>query len=162
MTEHSRILTDAPEPGPYRHYKGGLYEVVATARHTETGEPLVVYRAGDEWWCRPLASFTGWAQVNGGRIPRFKAIADGATPHTPAAAERSDAETGRPRCPRCQMPHDLTPDSMGDRVCRSILAALAETARLHDEGDHIRCARVDCEAVREQAAKRDAVTEATG
>ena len=34
-----------PVPGIYRHYKGSLYEVVGTAQHSESEEPLVVYRA---------------------------------------------------------------------------------------------------------------------
>lgn len=32
------------EPGRYRHYKGNEYEVIGTARHSETLEPMVVYR----------------------------------------------------------------------------------------------------------------------
>ena len=34
----------AAEPGRYRHYKGGEYELVGVARHSETLEPLVIYR----------------------------------------------------------------------------------------------------------------------
>ncbi len=37
-------LTETP-PGLYRHYKGLLYEVVGTARHSETLEPMTLYRA---------------------------------------------------------------------------------------------------------------------
>ena len=33
------------EPGRYRHYKGNDYEVIGEARHSETEEPFVVYRA---------------------------------------------------------------------------------------------------------------------
>jgi len=32
-------------PGRYRHYKGGLYEVLDTVRHSETCEPMTLYRA---------------------------------------------------------------------------------------------------------------------
>ena len=35
----------APVPGIYRHYKGNVYEVMGTAQHSESEEPLVVYRA---------------------------------------------------------------------------------------------------------------------
>ena len=52
-----------PTPtGRYRHYKGGEYEVIGVARHSETHEPLVVYRplANDSgWWVRPHAMFFG-------------------------------------------------------------------------------------------------------
>ena len=47
-------------PGRYRHYKGGLYEVVGTVRHSETLEPLTLYRALDGeggLWVRPAAMF---------------------------------------------------------------------------------------------------------
>ena len=44
------------EKGRYRHFKGGEYEVLFTARHSESGEEMVVYRAlyGEgEVWVRP-------------------------------------------------------------------------------------------------------------
>ena len=43
--------------GKYRHYKGNLYEVVGVARHSETLEEMVVYRAlyGEGGlWVRPM------------------------------------------------------------------------------------------------------------
>jgi hypothetical protein len=62
------------EPGAYRHYKGGLYEVLGVARHSETEERLVVYRAlsGDGGlWVRPLAMFQETVTVDGRDVPRF-------------------------------------------------------------------------------------------
>ena len=55
----------------YKHYKGNIYKVIATATHTETGESMVVYRAvdnPDKIWVRPESM---WQEtVNG--VPRFK------------------------------------------------------------------------------------------
>jgi hypothetical protein len=63
-----------PAPGRYRHFKGGEYEVVGVACHSETREPMVVYRPlyGDGGlWVRPLAMFTGTVTHNGQTVPRF-------------------------------------------------------------------------------------------
>lgn len=60
--------------GVYRHYKGGLYEVTGVARHSETLEPLVVYRPlynDSGLWVRPHAMFTGSVTVDGQSVPRF-------------------------------------------------------------------------------------------
>ena len=64
-----------PRPGRYRHYKGNDYEVVGVARHSESGEELVVYRPLYEasWplWVRPLAMFVETVEVDGRAVPRF-------------------------------------------------------------------------------------------
>lgn len=63
------------KPGLYRHYKGKDYEVIAIARHSETEEPLVVYRTlyGEySWWVRPLAMFQETVEVDGVVQPRFR------------------------------------------------------------------------------------------
>lgn len=60
--------------GIYRHYKGNLYQVLHLARHSETEEWLVVYRAlyGDFGiWVRPLAMFTETVEIDGKIVPRF-------------------------------------------------------------------------------------------
>ena len=64
-------------PGRYRHYKGGEYEVVGAARHSETLEPLVVYRPlynASGLWVRPHAMFFEEVTVDGVRRPRFERI----------------------------------------------------------------------------------------
>ena len=64
-------------PGRYRHYKGGEYEVIGVARHSETLEPLVVYRPlykDSGWWVRPHAMFFGQVVVDGVSRPRFEAV----------------------------------------------------------------------------------------
>lgn len=62
-------------PGTYRHYKGNRYEVIDVARHSETEEQLVVYRAlyGERGlWVRPLAMFTETVVIDGVGHPRFE------------------------------------------------------------------------------------------
>jgi hypothetical protein len=64
--------------GRYRHYKGGEYEVLGTARHSETEETLVLYRPlyGDgDLWVRPLEMFCESVEVGGEPVPRFELIA---------------------------------------------------------------------------------------
>ena len=60
--------------GRYRHYKGGEYEVVGVARHSETLEPLVVYRPlykQTGLWVRPYAMFLEHIELDGKLQPRF-------------------------------------------------------------------------------------------
>src|SRR5262245_59309256 len=62
-----------PLPGRYQHYKGGFYEVLGVARHSETDEELVVYRPlyGDRGlWVRPKAMFCDSVTVEGRAVPR--------------------------------------------------------------------------------------------
>jgi hypothetical protein len=76
-------LTPTPT-GLYRHYKGNLYEVVDTVRHSETLEPMTLYRAlyGDRGlWVRPAAMFAEEVVVNGVRQSRFIQVAG--TPPAP-------------------------------------------------------------------------------
>jgi hypothetical protein len=61
--------------GRYRHYKGGEYEVIGVARHSETLEPMVVYRPlynATGLWVRPYEMFVGTVQVNGREMQRFQ------------------------------------------------------------------------------------------
>ena len=60
--------------GRYRHYKGGEYEVLGVARHSETLEPLVLYRPlynDSGLWVRPFAMFLEDVEIDGELLPRF-------------------------------------------------------------------------------------------
>ena len=60
--------------GKYRHYKGNDYEVIGVATHSETREPMVLYRplyGEGALWVRPLAMFTEDVTVDGKKVPRF-------------------------------------------------------------------------------------------
>ncbi len=65
------------QPGRYRHYKGREYEVLGVARHSETEEEFVVYRAlyGERGlWVRPRSLFEETLVVDGDIVPRFRCI----------------------------------------------------------------------------------------
>jgi hypothetical protein len=71
--------TTPPVPGRYRHFKGNLYEVLGVARHSETGEEMVVYRAlyGElGLWVRPVSMFVETVEHDGRRVPRFTPITE--------------------------------------------------------------------------------------
>lgn len=78
LTEHGPTPPvhpmNEPRPGRYRHYKGGEYELIGVARHSETDERLVVYRPlynDTGLWVRPLAMFLETVAVDGRPVPRF-------------------------------------------------------------------------------------------
>jgi hypothetical protein len=61
-------------PGYYRHYKNLLYQVLGTVRHSESLEPMTLYKAlyGEQgMWVRPAAMFNETVEVNGVQQPRF-------------------------------------------------------------------------------------------
>ena len=73
-------MSDPIRHGRYRHFKGNEYEVLGVARHSETLEPLVVYRplSGDGGlWVRPLAMFTETVTHDGRQVPRFQLVEPG-------------------------------------------------------------------------------------
>lgn len=81
--------SDLPElsprvpPGLYRHYRGGLYRVIDTVRHSETLEPLTLYQAlyGQQGlWVRPAAMFLETLEIEGRRVQRFTPVADAERP----------------------------------------------------------------------------------
>ena len=66
-------------PGRYQHYKGNDYTVIGMARHSETLEEVVVYRAeyGERGlWVRPAAMFQETVEVDGETVPRFRWVAE--------------------------------------------------------------------------------------
>ena len=63
--------------GKYRHFKGMEYELLGVASHSETLEPMVVYRAlyGEGGlWVRPAAMWTSWVDRGDYHGPRFQYI----------------------------------------------------------------------------------------
>ncbi|MEI6039788.1 MAG: DUF1653 domain-containing protein [Candidatus Berkelbacteria bacterium] len=65
--------------GRYKHYKDKDYEVIGTARDSETLEDMVVYRAlyGDyDLWVRPAKMFEEFVEIDGQKIPRFDYIGE--------------------------------------------------------------------------------------
>jgi hypothetical protein len=76
MTDDLPALPDTPT-GRYRHYKGGEYEVMGVARHSESLEPLVIYRPlynASGLWARPHAMFFGTVELDGQSRPRFERL----------------------------------------------------------------------------------------
>lgn len=66
-----------PKPGKYRHFKGNEYELIAVATHSETMEPMVVYRAlyGEGGlWVRPLSMWTEHVDRDDYHGPRFRPV----------------------------------------------------------------------------------------
>lgn len=77
------VITCSPEPlteiepGMYRHFKGGEYEVIGFAKHSETEEQLVIYRNlhdVTQLWARPYEMFAETVEVNGKIVRRFTPI----------------------------------------------------------------------------------------
>ncbi len=66
-------------PGLYVHYKGGEYRVMDTAIHSETLEPMVVYRplyGEGKLWVRPAHMFFETVNVDGKDVLRFTRLGD--------------------------------------------------------------------------------------
>ncbi len=65
--------------GIYRHFKGNRYEVIATAKHSETLEEMVVYRAlydDGGVWVRPASMWDETVERDGQTVPRFTFIGE--------------------------------------------------------------------------------------
>jgi hypothetical protein len=77
MTDLSPL--PAAPVGRYRHYKGNDYELLDVVRHSETLEPMVLYRPlynDTGLWVRPYRHFFEEIEIGGRRQPRFARIAD--------------------------------------------------------------------------------------
>lgn len=69
------MAMDEIKPGRYRHYKGKEYEVLGMATHSETEEPMVVYRAlygAYGLWVRPASMWNELVTVDGKQVVRFQ------------------------------------------------------------------------------------------
>lgn len=72
-----RLALPEIRPGRYRHFKGNEYEVLYVARHSETTEPMVVYRAlyGEGGvWVRPAFMWCETVEHEGKNVPRFAPV----------------------------------------------------------------------------------------
>lgn len=114
--EAFQLPQTVPEPGRYRHFKGGEYELLVVARHSETEEWLVVYRSVEDpgkTWVRPLEMFSGLVERPEGTFPRFEpAIA--AEPKGSSSLSARLLRRFRPRLRE----HSATPGLLGD-IARS-------------------------------------------
>ena len=72
-----RLAVPEIKPGRYRHFKGNEYEVLYIARHSESTEPMVVYRAlyGEGGvWVRPAFMWNETVEHEGRLVPRFSLV----------------------------------------------------------------------------------------
>ncbi len=76
-------MTKDIQPGRYRHFKGKEYEVLCIATHSETLEPMVVYKAlyGEGGvWVRPASMWNETVERDGQTYQRFTYLGDQTTP----------------------------------------------------------------------------------
>lgn len=67
------------KPGKYRHFKGNMYEVIGIAKHSESLEEMVVYRAlygSGDLWVRPVSMWNETVERDGKTFKRFEYIGD--------------------------------------------------------------------------------------
>ena len=66
------------KPGRYRHYKGNEYLLLDVVRHSETLEPMVLYKPlyeGSSLWVRPAGMWGEYVEVAGAQVQRFAWVA---------------------------------------------------------------------------------------
>ena len=71
--------TGDPRPGLYRHYKGGMYQVLGLVRHSESLDVMVLYRAlygAQGLWVRPRPMFLEAVLIGGVMQPRFAWVSE--------------------------------------------------------------------------------------
>ncbi len=82
MSLATSFYKSALRRGTYRHYKGKLYQVMGTAKHSESEEDLVVYaplgqvEGEAQLWVRPLGMFTETVTIDGRDMPRFAFVSE--------------------------------------------------------------------------------------
>ncbi len=71
------------KPGKYKHFKGGEYQVLGVAKHSETLAVMVIYKPlyplkdGElDTWVRPIEMFFDTGEINGKIFQRFTYIGD--------------------------------------------------------------------------------------
>jgi hypothetical protein len=67
--------------GKYKHFKGGMYKVIAVGKIEASHEDVVIYETlynnpVGKVWVRPLTSFLEEVEINGKKFPRFELVTD--------------------------------------------------------------------------------------
>lgn len=74
ICKYGKLYSMEIKLGKYRHFKGMEYEALYIAKHSETGEDMVVYRAlygAGEVWVRPLSMWNETVEREGETFRRF-------------------------------------------------------------------------------------------
>ena len=120
-----------PKKGKYRHFKGGEYELLFIARHSENDEEMVVYRAlyeggetpnNDGVWVRPLSMWTEMVTRDGKTFPRFSYIGDEEDVIPPP--DDSDAPPMEEMDMDAYMPDEWTEKTGGTRDIFEVLSSV--------------------------------------
>ena len=78
--DSANVLSEAAKsfrPGIYEHFKGGKYEVIGIALHSESLEEMVIYKAlygQGLTWVRPRSMFLETVVYNEKKVPRFSFV----------------------------------------------------------------------------------------
>ena len=71
-------MTNEVKLGIYKHYKGTEYKVLGCAKHSETGDELIMYKSlsDGKLWARPKEMFLELVKINDKDVPRFQFVSD--------------------------------------------------------------------------------------